>query len=84
MRSLWGWKVEGSEKLGLGSVCSFWSIILKTEFYVGNVQAPLDGGIVKKPGQVVLRLAKLIPTERSFKLFFDNWFNSPGLQVAQI
>ena len=84
MRNLWGWKVEGSEKLGLGSVCSFWSIILKTEFYVGNVQAPLDGGIVKKPGQVVLRLAKLIPTEKSFKLFFDNWFNSPGLQVAQI
>ena len=70
----WGWKVFVlSGRLG---------IIHKIEFYGETVSTALGGENVNKPGQVVLRLAENIPSGRNFKLFFDNWFNSPGLQIA--
>ena len=37
---------------------------------------------VNKPGQVVLRLAENILSDRNFKIFFDKWFYSPGFQIA--
>ena len=70
----WGWKIFAlSGESGL---------IHAVEFYGQDVSIPVDGENVNKPGQVVLRLARNIPPGRNFKLFFDNWFNSPGVQVA--
>ena len=52
------------------------------KFCVQDVHVPQGAENINKPGQVVLRLAENIPSDRNFKLYFDNWFKSPGLQVA--
>ena len=33
-------------------------------------------------GNIVIRLARCIPSNKNFKLYFDNFFNSPNLQIA--
>ncbi len=70
----WGWKIFVlSGRSGL---------IHGIEFYGQDVDVPPEGLQVNKPGQVVLRLASKFPNDRNFKLYFDNWFNSPNVQVA--
>ena len=67
----WGWKVF-----------VFSGRIHFIEFYDQDVHVPQGAENINKPGQVVLRIAENIPSDRNFKLYFDNWFNSPGLQFA--
>ncbi len=57
-------------------------LIHKIEFYGQDAPTPSYAHQVGKSGQVVLTLTEAIPGDRNFKLFFDNWFNSPGLKVA--
>ena len=56
-------------------------VIHKIEFY-GSVVDNDNTHKVGKSGMVVVRLAKIIPKHKNFKLYFDNWFNSPELLVA--
>ena len=54
-------------------------LILFIDFYGQDVHVPQGAENINKPGQVVLRLADNIPSDRNFKLYFDNRFNLPGL-----
>ena len=56
-------------------------MIHRIEFY-GSVVDNDNTHKVGKSGMVVVRLAKIIPKHKKFKLYFDNWFNSPELLVA--
>ena len=56
-------------------------VIQRIEFY-GSVVENDNTHMVGKSGMVVVRLAKIIPKHTNFKLYFDNWFNSPELLVA--
>ena len=69
----WGWKIFVlSGRSGM---------IHRIEFYRQAVETLSYGSNVNKPGQVVLRLASVIPVNCNHKLYFDNWFNSPAVQV---
>ena len=57
-------------------------MIRRIEFYGQVVETPTYGSNVNKPGQVVLRLASVIPVNCNHKLYFDNWFNSPAVQFV--
>ena len=70
----WGWK--------LFVLCGKMGLIHKLEFYGKPVQSVENTDHIGKSGQVVLRLASIIPRDKNYKLYFDNWFNSPFLQVA--
>lgn len=42
---------------------------------------PDDAPDLGVSGNVVTRLTSTVPRHQNHKVFFDNWFNSPGLQV---
>ncbi|PSN33869.1 hypothetical protein C0J52_25023 [Blattella germanica] len=50
--------------------------------YTGKENHPPELENVAVSGNVVLRLASIIPSEQNCKIFFDNWFCSIPLQVA--
>ena len=69
----WGYK--------LFLLCGEGGIMHQVEFYGQEVTVDPEWNAVGKSGQIVLRMAKSIPEHKNHKLFFDNWFNSPMLQV---
>ncbi|XP_049845579.1 piggyBac transposable element-derived protein 3-like [Schistocerca gregaria] len=56
----------------------------KWGFYSGPFNQPSHLPNVNASGNVVLRLAERIPKYKNHKLFHDNWFCSPELQVELV
>lgn len=56
-------------------------IVHNFEFYTGSVPVPEEVSDIGASGNVVLRLASVIPPHMSFKLFYDNWFCGIDIQV---
>ncbi|KAL6485882.1 hypothetical protein MHYP_G00052740 [Metynnis hypsauchen] len=52
------------------------------EVYTGKAVHPTELPDVGASGNVVLRLAEIVPKNRNFKLFFDNWFSSVPLMIV--
>ncbi|XP_049782752.1 piggyBac transposable element-derived protein 3-like [Schistocerca cancellata] len=59
-------------------------IIYDFEVYSGPVNQSSNLPNVNVSGNVVLRLAERIPKYKNHKLFYDNWFCSPELQVELV
>ncbi|XP_041920584.1 piggyBac transposable element-derived protein 2-like [Alosa sapidissima] len=57
-------------------------IVHNFEFYTGAVPAADGMPDIGASGNVVLRLASVIPPNMSHKLFYDNWFCGVDLQVT--
>ncbi|XP_062870839.1 granulocyte colony-stimulating factor receptor-like [Trichomycterus rosablanca] len=51
------------------------------EVYTGTITPAEGKPDIGASGNIVLKLCSVIPTNQSFKLFFDNWFCSIDLQV---
>lgn len=56
-------------------------IIYNFEVYTGTITQAEGKPDIGASGNIVLKLCSVIPTNQSFKLFFDNWFCSIDLQV---
>ncbi|XP_051948260.1 piggyBac transposable element-derived protein 2-like [Xyrauchen texanus] len=56
-------------------------IIHNFEVYTGTITRAEGKPDIGASGNIVLKLCSVIPTNQSFKLFFDNWFCSIDLQV---
>nr|CAH7720120.1 unnamed protein product [Callosobruchus chinensis] len=63
-------------------MCDSKGIVYNWEMYTGAIQP--DPGLpdVGASGNIVLKLAKIIPQNMFYKIYYDNWFNSIYLQVA--
>ncbi|XP_041093551.1 piggyBac transposable element-derived protein 3-like isoform X2 [Polyodon spathula] len=51
------------------------------EFYTRQTDHPAHLPCVGASGNVVIRLAQTIPPHCNYRLFFDNWFRSPELEI---
>jgi len=71
----WGYKIYVLSGVS-GFACD-------TEVYSGKDDNILteDETNVGASGNIVVRLARCIPSSQYFKLYFDNFFNSPALQI---
>ncbi|XP_056229119.1 piggyBac transposable element-derived protein 3-like [Seriola aureovittata] len=56
-------------------------IVYNFDVYTGSIQPHPGFPDIGASGNIVLQLASAIPTNISYKLFFDNWFCSVDLQV---
>lgn len=56
-------------------------IIYDFEVYCGAIYQPTQLLDISASSNVVLRLAERIPKNQNYKLFYDNWFCSPHLQL---
>ncbi|XP_047115075.1 piggyBac transposable element-derived protein 3-like [Schistocerca piceifrons] len=72
----WGYKIY--------CIAGASGIIYDFEVYSGPVNQPSHLPNVNASGNVVLRLAERIPKYKNHKLFYDNWFCSPELQVELV
>ena len=57
-------------------LCSNKGVIYEFELYTGKIQPADDASDLGASLNIVLRLAKIIPTDKHYLLYFDNWFTS--------
>jgi len=57
-------------------LCSNKGVIYDFELYTGKIQPADDAPDLGASSNIVLRLAKIIPTDKHYLLYFDNWFTS--------
>lgn len=62
-------------------LCGSDGVIYNRELYSGSVDIDPTLTDVGVSGNVVMRLSKIVPRNYYYKIYFDNWFNSPKLQV---
>lgn len=62
-------------------LCGSDGIVYNWELYSGAVDHDPDLPDVGISGNVVLRLAKIVPRNDYHKIYFDNWFNGLQLQI---
>ena len=57
-------------------LCSNKGVIYDFELHIGKIQPADDAPDLGASSNIVLRLAKNIPTDKHYLLYFDNWFTS--------
>ncbi|KAJ8930526.1 hypothetical protein NQ314_016673 [Rhamnusium bicolor] len=62
-------------------LCGSDGIVYNWELYSGRIDHDPQLPDIGVSGNVVLRLAKIIPRNDYHKIYFDNWFNSLQLQI---
>ncbi|XP_064462103.1 piggyBac transposable element-derived protein 3-like [Ornithodoros turicata] len=63
-------------------LCGASGIPYDFEFYAGKAEHPDHLTDISASSNVVLRLAQSVPQDENYRLFYDNWFSCPSLQVA--
>ena len=73
----WGYKVF--------ALCGKMGLVHRVEFYCGKTcfEKKFDSDF-GKASAVVMRLAETIPVGKFYRLYADNYFNSPKLQIASL
>lgn len=63
-------------------ICDVKGLVYNFELYTGKEVQPPELPDIGASGNVVLRLATVVPSDQNCKVYFDNWFCSIALQVA--
>ncbi|XP_047126408.1 piggyBac transposable element-derived protein 2-like [Hydra vulgaris] len=70
----WGYKVF--------MLCDVTGIVHNFIIYTGKIQAASNQAKIGASGNIVLQLVEVLPQEKQYLLFFDNWFTSLKLLSA--